>query len=104
MASNPLLEPNPPLTEQETELIRAYQQILNDPFEDKYDDRWQDEPFDRAIEEFKARALALGFDEPLDLLKRFRVVSYDAVRQHLKQGPAPCFRPGWKSDLLGQLI
>ncbi|KAF9294629.1 hypothetical protein BGZ88_003588 [Linnemannia elongata] len=98
------MTPIPPLTDQETLLIEAYQRILNDPFEDKYEDRWQDEPFDKAIEEFKARALEIGFAEPLDILKRYRVESYDAVRQQHKKGPAMCFRPGWKSDLLGQLI
>ncbi|KAK3847680.1 MAG: hypothetical protein J3R72DRAFT_430559 [Linnemannia gamsii] len=96
--------PSPTLTEQETLLVEAYQRVLNDPFEDKYDDRWQDEPFDKAIEEFKARALEIGFAEPLDVLKQFRVESYEAIRKQHKQGPALCFRPGWKSPLLGQLI
>ncbi|KAF9092166.1 hypothetical protein BGX29_006448 [Mortierella sp. GBA35] len=98
------MAPNTPLTEDEAQLIEAYQRILNDPFEDKYEDRWVDEPFDRAIEEFKARALEIGFAEPLDVLKRFRVESYEAVRAQHKQGPALCFRPGWKSPLLGQLV
>ncbi|KAF9117074.1 hypothetical protein BGX27_005624 [Mortierella sp. AM989] len=93
--------PDSPLTEAEKLLIDAYTSILNDPFEDKYEDRWEDEPFDKAVDDFKVRAQEIGFTDPFELLSRYKVPSYEAIRTQLKKGPAPCFRPGWESPLLG---
>ncbi|KAG0300311.1 hypothetical protein BGZ98_009272 [Dissophora globulifera] len=98
------MTPNPPLTDAEILLIEAYTAILNEPFEDKYDDRWEDEPFDRAVDAFKARAEEIGFEDAFEVLARFNVKSYESLRAHLKKGPAMCFRPGWKSPLLGEKI
>ncbi|KAF9175933.1 hypothetical protein BGX21_008669 [Mortierella sp. AD011] len=95
---------NPPLTHAESLLVEAYTNILNDPFEDKYEDKWEDEPFDRAIDEFKARAQEIGFSDPFQLLSRYKILSYDAIRTQLKNGPPPCFRPGWKSPFLGTKV
>jgi hypothetical protein len=92
------------LTETETLLIEAYTRILSEPFEDKYEDRWQDEPFDRAVDEFKAKAQEIGFPDPFELLSKFKIDSYETIRAQLKKGPPPCFRPGWRSPLLGQRI
>ncbi|KAF9582840.1 hypothetical protein BGW38_010694 [Lunasporangiospora selenospora] len=64
------MAPNPPLTETEKLLIDAYTTILNEPFEDKYEDK-------------------------------FKIDSYEAIRAQLKKGPPMCFRPGWKSPILG---
>ncbi|KAG0369836.1 thioredoxin-like protein [Gamsiella multidivaricata] len=98
------MAPNLPLTETEKLLIDAYNTILNKPFEDKYEERWEDEPFDRAIDQFKTRAQEIGFTDPFELLSRFKVESYEAIRAQLKKGPAPCFREGWKSPILGTRI
>ncbi|KAF9964576.1 hypothetical protein BGZ70_006248 [Mortierella alpina] len=54
--------PDIPLTETEALLIEAYNRILNEPFEDKYEDLWEDEPFDRAVEEFRVLAQEIGVD------------------------------------------
>ncbi|KAG0216532.1 hypothetical protein BGX28_000046 [Mortierella sp. GBA30] len=94
----------PPLTETEELLIEAYTTILNEPFEDKYEDLWDDEPFDRAVEEFKVRALEIGFTDPFKLLSRYKVESYESIRAQLRKGPPLCFRMGWESPLLGQRI
>ncbi|KAF8968893.1 hypothetical protein BGZ46_010764, partial [Entomortierella lignicola] len=94
------MPPNPPLTDTEKLLIDAYKTILNKPFENMYEDKWRDEPFDRAIDQFKSRAQEIGFSDPFELLSRFNIQSYDAIRADLKKGPALCFRPGWKSPIL----
>ncbi|KAF9436102.1 hypothetical protein BGZ76_004811 [Entomortierella beljakovae] len=89
------------LTETERQLIDAYTSILSDPFEDKYEDRWEDKLFDIAIQEFKVKAQEIGFSDPFELLSRFKIESYESIRTQLKKGPSPCFRPGWRSPLLG---
>ncbi|KAF9913924.1 hypothetical protein BX616_009302 [Lobosporangium transversale] len=98
------MAPNPPLTDTEKLLIDAYTTILEKPFKDKYEDKWEDEPFDRAVDQFKTRAQEIGFADPFELLARFKIQSYDAIRAELKKGPAPCFRPGWRSPILGMKI
>ncbi|KAI8345712.1 hypothetical protein B0O80DRAFT_472160 [Mortierella sp. GBAus27b] len=95
---------SPPLTETEKLLIDAYTTILNKPFEDKYEDMWEDEPFDRAIDQFKSRAQEIGFADPFELLSRFNIESYEAIRAQLKKGPPMCFRPGWRSPILGTRV
>ncbi|KAF9930000.1 hypothetical protein FBU30_001019 [Linnemannia zychae] len=96
--------PSPPLTDTEKQLIDAYNTILEKPFVDKYEDRWEDEPFDRAIDLFKSRAQEIGFADPFELLSRFKIESYETVRAQHKKGPALCFRQGWKSPILGSRI
>ncbi|KAI1319447.1 hypothetical protein EDD11_004024 [Mortierella claussenii] len=93
-----------PLTETELELIQAYNTILNEPFEDKYEDKWEDEPFDRALEDFKCRVQEIGFADPFELLSRFNITSYETMREQFKRGPALCFRPGWISPLVGEVV
>ncbi|KAG0316734.1 hypothetical protein BGZ99_006715 [Dissophora globulifera] len=96
--------PRIPLTDTEKQLVDAYTNILEKPFVDKYEDRWEDETFDRAVDQFKTRAMEIGFADPFELLSLFKIESYEAVRAQLKRGPAPCFRPGWKSPILGHKI
>ncbi|KAG0028262.1 hypothetical protein BGZ82_008527 [Podila clonocystis] len=98
------MDPNPSLSDAERLLIEAYTTILNEPFEDKYEDRWEDAPFDLAIDVFKSRAQEIGFSDPLELLARFKIESYESIRAQLKKGPPLCFRPGWQSPLVGQRI
>ncbi|KAF9212126.1 hypothetical protein BGZ59_007179 [Podila verticillata] len=98
------MAPSAPLTETEKLLIDSYTNILNKPFEDKYEDKWDDDAFDRAVDQFKSRAQEIGFADPFELLARFKIESYEAIRAELKKGPAPCFRPGWKSPILGSRI
>jgi len=98
------MSPQPQLTESETQLFEAYHRVLNEPFAEKYEDRWEDEPFDRAVEEFKALSDELGFPDPFEVLGQFRITSYEQAREDLKRGPPMCFRPGWKSPLLGERI
>jgi hypothetical protein len=98
------MAPSTPLTETEKLLIDSYTNILNKPFEDKYEDKWDDDAFDRAVDQFKSRAQEIGFADPFELLARFKIESYETIRAELKKGPAPCFRPGWKSPILGNRI
>ncbi|KAG0002610.1 hypothetical protein BGZ80_000125 [Entomortierella chlamydospora] len=95
---------NPPLSDTEKLLIDAYKTILNKPFENMYEEKWQDEPFDRAIDQFKSRAQEIGFSDPFELLSRFNIQSYDAIRAELKKGPAMCFRPGWRSPIINSRV
>jgi hypothetical protein len=96
--------PSQPLTDTEKQLIDAYNTILEKPFVDKYEDRWEDEPFDRAIDLFKSRAQEIGFADPFELLSKFKIESYETVRAQHKKGPALCFRQGWKSPILGTRV
>ncbi|KAG0272123.1 hypothetical protein BGZ95_012146 [Linnemannia exigua] len=96
--------PSQPLTDTEKQLIDAYNTILEKPFVDKYEDRWEDEPFDRAIDLFKSRAQEIGFADPFELLSKFKIESYETVRAQHKKGPALCFRQGWKSPILGSRV
>ncbi|KAG0048142.1 hypothetical protein BGZ83_006858, partial [Gryganskiella cystojenkinii] len=98
------MSPSPLLTDSETALFEGYHRILNEPFADKYEDKWEDAPFDRAVEEFKVFSEELGFRDPFEVLSKFRITSYEAAREDLKTGPPMCFRPGWKSPLLGEII
>jgi hypothetical protein len=98
------MDPTPPLSDAERLLIEAYTTILNEPFEDKYEDRWDDAPFDLAVDVFKSRAQEIGFSDPFELLSRFKIESYESIRAQLKKGPPLCFRPGWISPLVGQRI
>ncbi|KAI8601511.1 hypothetical protein EDD21DRAFT_106076 [Dissophora ornata] len=84
---------NPPLSDADVQLI-----------EDKYEERWDDEAYDRAVEVFKVRVEDIGFEDPFELLSRYNVKSYESLREQLKRGPAMCFRAGWKSPLLGERI
>ncbi|KAG0345047.1 hypothetical protein BG004_004007 [Podila humilis] len=93
-----------PLSDAEKLLIEAYTAILSEPFEDKYEDRWEDGPFDLAVDDFKTRAQAIGFADPFELLSRFKIESFESIRAQLKKGPPLCFRPGWVSPLVGQRI
>ncbi|KAG0216531.1 hypothetical protein BGX28_000045 [Mortierella sp. GBA30] len=78
---------------------RLYIEVFYEPFSEKYEDKWEEEPFWVAVEDFKTKAKAVGIEEPLDILK---VGSYDVIRDQLKKGPPACFRKGWKSDMLGK--
>ncbi|KAF9930990.1 hypothetical protein FBU30_010995 [Linnemannia zychae] len=82
-------------------LWEAYTDILWQPFAEKYEDAWEEEPYWVAVEAFKVRAKEIGIEEPLLILKEYRIPSYEAIRDRLKAGPPACFRAGWKSPLLG---
>ncbi|KAK3847682.1 MAG: hypothetical protein J3R72DRAFT_430563 [Linnemannia gamsii] len=89
----------------EEEILRnLYIDILYHPFQDKYDDKWDESLFWTSIEEFKKQAKALGIDDPLVILAKGGNDSYEGIRDILKEGPPKCFREGWKSELLSQRV
>ncbi|KAF9091840.1 hypothetical protein BGX23_004830 [Mortierella sp. AD031] len=63
--------PSQPLTDTEKQLIDAYNTILEKPFVDKYEDRWEDEPFDRAIDLFKCDPCLQAGPEVSQLAEEF---------------------------------
>ncbi|KAF9127574.1 hypothetical protein BGW39_005775 [Mortierella sp. 14UC] len=91
---------------QDEETIRnLYIDILYSPFQDKYDDKWDESLFWIAIEDFKAQAKSTGgIDDPLVVLSKVGYDSYEAIRDVLKEGPPLCFREGWKSELLFRTV
>ncbi|KAF9361569.1 hypothetical protein BGX26_001574 [Mortierella sp. AD094] len=92
------------LSEQENKLRLAYMELFYKPFEDKYDDKWEEEPFWLAVEQFKIRSKDIGYDDPLEVMSKFGMNSFEDIRDIFKEGPPKCFREGWKSEMLEQPV
>jgi len=80
----------------------AYQEILRVPFLEKYEDKWEEEPFWVAVEEFKVKSKEIGVEDPFTILSEYNIVSYESIRDKLKAGPPACFREGWVSPKIGE--
>ena len=80
----------------------AYQEILRVPFLEKYEDKWEEEPFWVAVEEFKVKSKEIGVEDPFTILSEYNLVSYEAIRDKLKAGPPACLREGWVSPKIGE--
>jgi hypothetical protein len=90
---------------QEEAIRNLYIEIFSTPFQDKYDDKWDEELFWVAIEDFKTKAAQqAGIEDPLVILRKVGFESYENIRNSLKEGPPECFREGWQSELLSQKV
>ncbi|KAF9175936.1 hypothetical protein BGX21_008346 [Mortierella sp. AD011] len=89
------------LSEKELKLRDAYYDILTSPFEDTYEDKWEEDPYWVAVESFKKRSKEIGYEDPFEVLNKYKINSYESIRDKLKAGPPACFREGWKSPLVG---
>lgn len=96
----PVADPNSP----EERLKTAYSNILSDPFEEKYEDTWEEDTYWAAVESFKLKIKEIGIDDPFEILKKFNITSYESIRDRLKAGPPACLRAGWKSPYIGAKI
>lgn len=96
-----------PVDENETleELLQdVYVDILRAPFVDKYEDKWEEEPYWVAVEEFKVKTKEIGIEDPFTILGKYNITSYEVIRDKLKAGPPACFREGWVSPKIGEKI
>ncbi|KAG0029735.1 hypothetical protein BGZ83_004852, partial [Gryganskiella cystojenkinii] len=85
------------------QFFEAYRNLLIHPFEDKYEDKWDEDVWWEAVETFKVKSKELGFDKPLDILAP-PITSFEMARDLVKNGPPKCLRPHWKSPILGEKI
>ncbi|KAF9434400.1 hypothetical protein BGZ76_008083 [Entomortierella beljakovae] len=83
---------------------KAYSEIIDDPLSENYEENWDEEAYWKAIEAFKARVKEIGDKDALDVLKGWRLNSYEILRDSLKEGPPKCFRKGWKSGFIGEKV
>ncbi|KAF9962127.1 hypothetical protein BGZ72_010047 [Mortierella alpina] len=86
---------------QEERLEGAYCDILLTPFEEKYEEKWEEDTYWAAVEIFKAKSKEIGYEDPFEVLSKYKLTSYDDIRDKRKAGPPPCFREGWISPLVG---
>lgn len=93
-----------PLPQDEAALRKLYMDIIYTPFEDKYDENWDEALFWVAIDDFKAKAAQAGIDDPLAILSKVGFKTYEGIRDVMKEGPPKCFREGWKSEMLSQTV
>ncbi|CAO3571476.1 unnamed protein product [Mortierella alpina] len=86
-------------------LKQAYVSILMTPFNDKYEDAWEEDTYWTAVGALKARSKELGFDHPFEVLKpAFSLESFEQIRENLMAGPPLFLRPGWKSPFIGDKV
>ncbi|KAF8977459.1 hypothetical protein BGZ46_007376 [Entomortierella lignicola] len=89
------------LSDKELKLREAYVNTIIGPLEDKYEDKWEEDTYWAAVESFKAQSKEIGYEDPFEILSKYRITSFEGIRDKLKAGPPVCFRDGWKSPLIG---
>jgi len=85
-------------------LMEAYCDILRTPFAELYEDKWEEDTYWAAVETFKIKVKEIGIEDPFEILKEYKIISYESIRDRLKAGPPACFRAGWKSPLVGAKV
>ncbi|KAF8949296.1 hypothetical protein BGZ47_006833 [Haplosporangium gracile] len=83
-----------PSPQDEAILRRLYFDIIYIPFQDKYDESWDEDLFWVAIDDFKTKAAQAGIEDPLVTLRKIGFKSYEDIRDIMKEGPPKCFREG----------
>ncbi|KAF9174144.1 hypothetical protein BGX20_000772 [Mortierella sp. AD010] len=90
--------------EKKTALLDAYVEILVSPFAEKYEETWEEDTFWKAVEVFKAKTREIGIENPFDVLSKYKLVSYEMIRDKRKAGPPAFTRRNWKSPLVGEKV
>ncbi|KAF9089133.1 hypothetical protein BGX23_006901 [Mortierella sp. AD031] len=92
--------------EQKKAVGKYFGQILYTPFQDKYEDKWDEEFFRASILEFEEKCKTeLGFEGPIEeAFKEIGYMPYEELKTILKAGPPAFARPGWKSPMLGHKL
>ncbi|KAI1300364.1 hypothetical protein EDD11_006292 [Mortierella claussenii] len=94
-------------TEEEDKLSQlwsAYSRVIYGPFQEKYEEKWEEEAYWEAVETFKVEFREIGYEDPFEELGQYGHTSYEVIRDKLKAGPKPCFRDGWKSPYTGEKV
>ncbi|KAF9575612.1 hypothetical protein EC968_002548 [Mortierella alpina] len=92
------------ISDQEKLLGKAYVDILVIPFEEKYEEKWEEETYWAAVEVFKTKSKEIGYEDPFEFLSKYQITSYEDIRDKNKAGPPACFREGWISPLVGSKL
>ncbi|KAF9095420.1 hypothetical protein BGX27_001287 [Mortierella sp. AM989] len=86
----------------ENQVKMAYIDILVTPFNEKYEDKWEEDTYWAAVDTFKVRSKEIGYENPFEVLKpSFFLESFEQLRTNLIEGPPLFIRPGWKSPFIG---
>lgn len=85
-------------------MLDAYSKTIRSVFVDKYEEKWEEETYWAAVEVFKVQSKEIGYDDPFEVLGKYRLSSFEVIRDKLKAGPPACLREGWKSPLVGGKI
>ncbi|KAF9169412.1 hypothetical protein BGX20_010357 [Mortierella sp. AD010] len=93
-----------PTKEQETHFKKACESIILTPFQDKYEDNWEESSYWAAVEKFKAQATKIGIKDHEAFLKRSYGMDFQGIRRFLISGPPLFMRKGWKSPLTGAKV
>ncbi|KAG0300313.1 hypothetical protein BGZ98_009274 [Dissophora globulifera] len=88
----------------EDQVKDAYIRVIREPFEEKYEDKWEEDNYWAAVEAFKVEVKEIGFEDPFEVLSKYRLTSFDQIHDKLKAGPPACFREGWKCTMIGTKI
>ncbi|KAF9378197.1 hypothetical protein BGX21_002968 [Mortierella sp. AD011] len=83
------------------QLWESFLDTLRTPFLAAYEENWVEEPYWAAVEAFKAKALEIGFEDPISVLSEYGLTSYENFRDKLKAGPPKFTREGWVSPVIG---
>ncbi|KAG0264846.1 hypothetical protein BG011_005969 [Mortierella polycephala] len=83
---------------------KAYTDIITEPFEEKYEDKWEEDAYWVAVGTFKVKSKEIGYEDPFEVLSKYGITSFEQIREKLKGGPPACFRSGWKSPVIGTAI
>ena len=93
---------NPP--KKRKALDSAYTEIFVKPFAEKYEETWEEEPFWEAVEVFKVKTKEIGLENPFDVLGKYKLGSYEMIRDRCKAGPQACARKNWTSPIVGEKV
>jgi len=91
----------PKLDSPDGAVLEDFRLSLWKPFQDYYEDRWDQAKWDAALEAFEARQDPIALQS---LRERRLIPPWDAVAAQIQKGPPPFLRPGWTSPLLGRKV
>lgn len=74
------------MQDKESQLLKAYFKIVVGPFQEKYEDMWEEEAYWEAVEAFKAESKKIGFEDPCEALNltSFEIYTLIAYRTGTK--------------------
>ncbi|TCD70190.1 hypothetical protein EIP91_004369 [Steccherinum ochraceum] len=91
----------PKLDSPDGAILEDFRLSLWKPFQDNYEDMWDQAKWDMAVEDFEARQNPFALQ---DLRERKLIPPWDAVASQIRKGPPSFLRPGWTSPLLGKSV
>ncbi|KAG0048022.1 hypothetical protein BGZ83_006966 [Gryganskiella cystojenkinii] len=59
-----------------SQLWSAYLTTISAPFRENYD-KWEEEPYWKAVETFKVESKEIGYEDPFEYLGQFGLTSYE---------------------------